>query len=391
MNAHDHREHGSSDRPGVGLLEGRLTPGRATGSRSRDPVATYRLRPSVEVFPASTGELYLLRPGDADLVIRDPSEADVELARALVRGGTAAELRRRTGIADQALQQKLAALRSAGVLLEAATHAVLPDSLGARFDRQLPYLAEAGDPAALQQRLRESTVALLGCGGLGTWALGGMASAGIGRFVLIDDDTIELSNLNRQILYGVGDLGMPKVERAAAWLQRFDPAIQVAAHRHRVRDTGRLAGLLDGADVLVLAADWPAYELGRWVDDACRAARIPFVMAAQVPPMLKVGPTYVPGVSACFACQERQIARDFPLYLELTEHRRRDGAPATTLGPASGLVGTVVAMEVMHLCAGMTPVATQGRSWLIDMRTLETRWEVIERLDDCPACQHLSP
>jgi molybdopterin-synthase adenylyltransferase len=389
VNEHDHREHGPSDRPRVGVLEGRLTPERATGSRSRDPVATYRLRPSIEVFPASTGELYLLRPGDDDLVIRDPSEADIELARALVHGGTAAELGRRTGIAEPALHDKLSALRAAGLLLETAERGVLPASLGARFDRQLPYLAESGDPASLQERLRSSTVAVLGCGGLGTWTLGAMASAGIGHFVLIDDDTVELSNLNRQILYGVDDLGKPKVERAAAWLERFDPTIGVVTHRRRVTGTDQMVGLLAGADALVLAADWPAYELGRWVDGACRAALVPFVMAAQVPPMLKVGPTYVPGVSACFACQERQIARDFPLYLELTEHRRRDSAPATTLGPASGLVGTVVAMEVMHLCAGMTPVATQGRSWLVDMRTLETRWEVIPRLDDCPACQHL--
>ena len=386
VNEHDHREHGPSDRPGVGVLEGRLTPERATGSRSRGPVATYRLRPSVEVFPASTGELFLLRPGADDLTIRDASTNDVALVRALTTGGTAAELCERAGVTEAALREKLAALRAAGVLLEGAA----PEHVDERFDRQLPYLAEWGDPAVLQRRLRASTVAVLGCGGLGTWSLGALASAGVGRFVLVDDDTIELSNLNRQILYTVGDVGQPKVERAAAWLHRFDPRIEVDVRRARVERPEQAASVAAGVDVLVLAADWPAYALGRWVDAACRAVRVPFIMAAQVPPVLKVGPTYVPGASACFACQERQIARDFPLYMELTEHRRRDAAPATTLGPASGLVGSVLAMEVMHLCAGITPVATQGRSWIIDMRSLETRWEVIERLADCPACQHLA-
>jgi molybdopterin-synthase adenylyltransferase len=140
----------------------------------------------------------------------------------------------------------------------------------------------------------------------------------------------------------------------------------------------------------VLAADWPPYALGRWVDEACRDAGVPYVMAAQVPPVLKVGPTYVPGRTACFACQERQTAEAFPLYAELAEHRRRDPAPATTLGPASAIVGSMIAMEVMHLCLGWTPLATEGRAWMLDMRTLETRWEVIERLGDCPACQHLA-
>jgi molybdopterin-synthase adenylyltransferase len=389
VNEHDHREHRPADRPGVGVLEGRLKPDHAAGSRSCDPAATYRLRPSVEVFPASTGELYLLRPGLGDLVVREASDADVRLARALVTGGTLRELSTRVRIPDEDLREKLTALSQADVLLEWKQPGVLASSLAARFDRQLPYLAETGDPAELQLRLRASTVAVLGCGGLGTWALGGMASAGVGRFVLIDDDSVELSNLNRQILYGVEDLGEPKVERAAAWLGGFDPAIEVTTHRRRVTDSDGLVPLLAGVDALVVAADSPPYALGRWVDDACRAANVPYIMAAQVPPVLKVGPTYVPGASACFACQERQTARHFPLYTELTEHRRRDALPATTLGPASGLVGTMVSMEIMHLCLGMTPVATQGRCWMLDMRTLETRWEVIERLDDCDACQHL--
>ena len=387
---HDDREHGSPGGSRVELLEGRLTSAAVSGSPPGDPGAVYRLRPSVEPFPASTGDLYLLRPGKGDLVIREAAEQDVALAEALVEGGTAAELRRKCGLAPDELDGKLAALRRAEVLLEQPPGPALPPELRERFDRQLPYFAEAGEPAAAQRRLRRSSVVMLGCGGLGTWALGALASAGVGRFVLIDDDTVELSNLNRQILYGVDDLGAAKVERAAAWLARFDPRAEVGTHRLRISDPDQLSPLVRGATALVLAADWPPYALGRWVDEACRGANVPYVMAAQVPPLLKVGPTYVPGRTACFACQERQTADAFPLYAELAERRRRAPAPATTLGPASALVGSMIAMEVMHLCLGWTPLASEGRAWILDMRTLETRWEVIERLGDCPACQHLA-
>ena len=75
---------------------------------------------------------------------------------------------------------------------------------------------------------------VLGCGGLGTWALGALASAGIGGFVLIDHDTIELSNLNRQVLYGEADLGQPKVDVAAAWLRRFDASLEVLTLSRRI-------------------------------------------------------------------------------------------------------------------------------------------------------------
>jgi bacteriocin biosynthesis cyclodehydratase domain-containing protein len=255
-----------------------------------------------------------------------------------------------------------------------------------RFDRQLPYLAELGDPRELQRRLRASRVVVLGCGGLGTWALGALASIGIGRLVLIDDDAVELSNLNRQIVYGVSDVGRPKVERAADWLRGFDPSAGVEVVARRVRGAHDAAEVVAGVDAVVLAADWPAYELARWVNAACVRHGVPFIVAGQGPPLLKVGPTYVPGAGPCFACHERAIEAAYPLYRSLADQRRRAPAEAMTLGPATGLIGTMLAMELMHLLAGEGPVATQGRAWLLDMRTLEQRWEDVPRDPECPAC-----
>jgi bacteriocin biosynthesis cyclodehydratase domain-containing protein len=257
-----------------------------------------------------------------------------------------------------------------------------------RFDRQLPYLAELGAPAALQRRLMQSRVVLLGCGGLGTWALGALASAGVRRFVLVDGDRVELSNLNRQILYAVDDIGASKAERAAAWLRRFEPRAQVEPVVRRMSSAADLSALVSGADALVHAADWPPYEIVRWADDACRRADVPYITAGQVPPVLRIGPTYVPGRSACFACHEATMRERHPLFAELAAHRREQDTTATTLGPASGVVGTLVAMEVMHLLAGQAP-ATEGRALLVDMRTLEARWEDVPRRPDCPACNHL--
>jgi bacteriocin biosynthesis cyclodehydratase domain-containing protein len=94
----------------------------------------------------------------------------------------------------------------------------------------------------------------------------------------------------------------------------------------------------------------------------------------------------MPGRGPCFACHERALAAAFPLYPELAEQRRHDPTPATTLGAASGVVGTLVALEVMHLLIGDGPVATEGRALLIDMRTLDQRWEPVERDPDCPVC-----
>jgi molybdopterin-synthase adenylyltransferase len=375
----DHRDD-RPDRARVGLRQGQLA---RAGLR-------YRLRPSIEPFPASTGDLHLLRPGEAgDLVVRDAGATDRAVIEALMgEGADVDDLQRATGLDADALHSKLGALQGAGVLIcEEAPRVELPPATSERFDRQLPYFAEWGDPGAAQLRLRHATVLVLGCGGLGTWALAALASAGVGAFVLVDHDQVELSNLNRQILYGPDDIGLSKAERAAAWIRRFDPDVRVRSVRRTIESGGALLPLLDGVDVLVQTADWPPYTILRWVADACQRAGVPYVIGGQRPPVLKVGPTFVPGRSACFKCQETALERAYPLYRELSE--LRDAAPtrATTLGPASGIVGTVIGTEVMHLLLGR-PVATEGRSLILDLRTLETRWEPVERLPDCPCCNH---
>jgi molybdopterin/thiamine biosynthesis adenylyltransferase len=353
----DRGDPGAPARAGFVDLEGRLI--GATGAPSDDGAPVLLLHPWVEVFPAGR-DVYLLRTGDEpDVAIRDPAPEDRRLLEELAAGGTVGPGDPRVG--------RLDGLRTAGLVVERPARPVEP--CWERFDRQLPYLAAFGDPTSAMERLRRARVCVIGCG----------------AFTLVDDDTVEPSNLNRQVLYTAGDLGARKVERAAAWVRRFDPAIRVTAHAERVAGTEDAAAAIVGADAVVLAADWPPYELGRWVNAACVAARVPFVTAAQQPPVLRVGPTYVPGEGACFACHERELEAAHPLYRELAEHRRSHPTTAITLGPASGIVGTMLAMELLHLLTG-APVATRDRSLLVDMRTLTTRWEATHRRADCDVC-----
>jgi bacteriocin biosynthesis cyclodehydratase domain-containing protein len=339
----------------------------------------YRLRASIEPFFSSSGDVYLLRPGTRDEhVVRAPSDDDRALLGRLAREPVSVP-------PGSAIADRIAPLVAAGVVVAEPSSRPLAPAEAERFDRQLPYLAELGDPRDVQRRLRGARVVVLGCGGLGTWALGAMASVGIRRYALVDFDAVELSNLNRQILFAERDLGRPKVTVAAEWLRRFDATIEVETLPQRIEGPADLFGVVAGADALVLVADWPPYDLARWVNEACLQAGVPHVSAGQQPPLLRVGPFYLPRRGACFACHEQAVRRDFPLYDELAERRRRDPPPATTLGPASGIVGTLLALEVMHLIAGAEP-ATRDRALLVDMRTLQTRWESVDRDPACATC-----
>lgn len=346
----------------------------------------FRLKSSVEPLSTADGALYLVRAGADDLTIRDPEPADRALLERLAVGErSATELAAELDLDGAAVQSKLDALRGAGVITAVGTSPPLAPDDAERFSRQLPYLADLGDAPELQRALGSAQVVVIGCGGLGTWTLAALAGAGVRRLRLVDDDVVELSNLNRQVLFSPADVGRPKVDAATAWLRAFDDQIAAEPHRRRIDGPDAAAAAVEGAAVVVLLADWPPYELARWVNAACVPRGIPFITGGQLPPLVKVGPLYVPGHSACFACHERALSADSPGYDGYVQRLRDAPSRGATLGPASGIVGTLLAMEVMHLLVGREPAST-GAALLLDLATATMRREPIARDPGCPAC-----
>jgi molybdopterin/thiamine biosynthesis adenylyltransferase len=151
--------------------------------------------------------------------------------------------------------------------------AMTPERLD-RFARHI-VLPEVG--GAGQARIMAAHVVLVGMGGIGAPALQYLAGAGVGRLTLIDDDVVEPSNLQRQTIFTLDDVGRPKAAVAAQWVGRFDPELKVAAHCTRIgRDNA--AALIAGADVVLDGSDNFATRLA--VSDACVAAGVPLTSAA---------------------------------------------------------------------------------------------------------------
>jgi molybdopterin-synthase adenylyltransferase len=351
----------------------------------------YLLRPSVEVFIDRHGALCFVRPGGQDRIVRDPDAVDVAIVRRLQRSRATVEtLAHDVGVARAVAREKVDSLVAADLVLvkQASLEPPLPDDDAKRFSRQLPYLAELGDEVRLQRRLRDSHVAVLGCGGIGTWAIAALACIGVGRLVLVDDDRVALSNLNRQILYTHGDVGAEKVAASACWLRAFDPAIDVSTSSRRIAGPADVASAIEGADVVVLAADQPPYEISRWVNTACVETRVPFIFAGQLPPVIRVGPIYVPGDGACYRCHEAALVRDSLAYEDYVAFRASEVPTVSTLGPACSVAGGLMGLELLHLLTGHTPV-TRDVALLVHMRTLEVRREPVTRDPTCATCKHL--
>jgi molybdopterin/thiamine biosynthesis adenylyltransferase len=348
-----------------------------------------RLRPGLEIFPAGAGTVFLLRDAiTAEYEIEDVDPGRLALLELLTEPRTPQQLeaeleRRGTPVPD--LRGTLAQLTAMGVLVPAAPDEETADE---RHARQLPYFAAArpGHAAEMQRALARAKVAIVGVGGLGSWAASALACAGVGHLVLVDDDTIELSNLNRQILYRHADLGRPKVEVAAEALEALDPGIRITANHVRVDGLAAARAAVAGASFVVETADWPPFELSRWLDAACFEQGIARITAAQYPPRIRIGPTYLPGRTGCLECQERASRREHPLYDRLVEHRRAQPEVAATLGPASGLIGTALAMEVMHHLTGIALPATAGAAFTLDLRDWSIERAAVERDPGCPRC-----
>ena len=151
---------------------------------------------------------------------------------------------------------------------------MLPPARLDRFSRHivLPEIGGAGQVA-----LASAHVALVGLGGIGSPVLQYLAASGIGRFTLIDDDVVDVSNLQRQTIFSEGDIGLAKIEAACDWLECFDSAIEWHGVGERITPANA-APLLADATLVLDGCDNFATRLA--VSDACVRLRMPLVSAA---------------------------------------------------------------------------------------------------------------
>jgi bacteriocin biosynthesis cyclodehydratase domain-containing protein len=353
-----------------------------------------RIKRTTESIGSPEGDVYLMRPSaDSDIRIEKPDEEERQLLESLDGEHTLEQLGEKFG--EEAVADLISQLQELEIVEDAADDDLVPAAELARFDRQLRYFSDIGSqsltPSECQRRLREAKVAVLGVGGLGGSAALWLASIGVGEMWLIDGDRVEASNLNRQVLFTEAEIGLLKVEAATARLRSFNSGMRITSTARRLESEAEIAEFIAGADVVIDAADWPAHDIERWCNSACFEAGIPYITMSHFPPIARVGPLYVPGQTGCFACQETAYRREYPLFDVAVEQRRAKASPAATLGPACGLIGGQVALDVMHLLTGLAEPSTLGMSHIFDLRTMEVDREPVVAEPGCPVCGEMQP
>jgi adenylyltransferase/sulfurtransferase len=244
-----------------------------------------------------------------------------------------------------------------------------PPTDGADYSRQiaLPEVGLAG-----QQRLRDGSVLVIGAGGLGVPVLQYLAAAGVGRIGIVDGDVVEASNLHRQPLYGVADIGKSKAAVAAARLREVNPATTIAVHAERAT-ASNVGDWLSRYDVVVECSDNFATKFV--VNDAAVSLGKPAVFASvyQYEGQLQV---YLP-------------REDWPCLRCLWPEAPRDGlvgncAQAGVLGPVPATLGALQAMQALKILLGL-PVEAAPALHVFDL--LGMHWRTLRSARN-PGCDH---
>jgi molybdopterin/thiamine biosynthesis adenylyltransferase/rhodanese-related sulfurtransferase len=248
--------------------------------------------------------------------------------------------------------------------------AQLTDSQRDRYSRHL-MLPEVGEKG--QEKLLKARVLLLGAGGLGSPAGLYLAAAGVGTLGIIDADTVDASNLQRQILHGTDRVGMPKVESAAKTLSNMNPDVNVVQIKERLT-SANIDRVLDmGWDVIVDGVDnFPTRYL---LNDATVWKKIPVVHGSIFRFDGQVT-TFWPEKGPCYRC----------LYPEPPPaHLAPSCAEAGVLGVLPGIVGTIQATEAVKIVLGQGEPLV-GRLLTYDSLKMNFRTLKLRRDKECPVC-----
>jgi adenylyltransferase/sulfurtransferase len=250
---------------------------------------------------------------------------------------------------------------------------MLSDSQLLRYARNI--LLESVDIEG-QQRLLSSTVAVVGAGGLGSPVLQYLAAAGVGNLTVIDDDVVDETNLQRQVIHSHANLGQLKVDSAKQFINNLNPDVAVKSIAQRLTEEN-VSDVLNGVDLVVIGTD--NFASRYLVNRFCSKQGIPLITGAAIGTSGQVTSfRYLEADDPCFACVYEQ-GQDEALSC----------ATAGVLGPVVGTIGSIMAMEVIKVLL-KTGQPLFGRLMIWDAMTMEWQTFTYQKNTQCVVCEERS-
>ena len=222
-----------------------------------------------------------------------------------------------------------------------------------------------------QEALLDSSVLVVGAGGLGSPVIQYLSAAGIGTLGIVDDDVVELSNLQRQVVHGSDDVGRPKTESAAEFVTSLNPTIDVRTHEQRV-DAETVTELISSYDVVVDGTD--NFQTRFLLNDACVLEDVPLSHGAVY--QFEGQATTFTGGEPCYRCLFPEAPPDGAV---------PDCSTAGVLGVLPGTIGLLQATEVLKYLLSEGELL-DGRLLVYNARDLSFETVPLRPNPDCPVC-----
>ncbi len=245
---------------------------------------------------------------------------------------------------------------------------LLSDSEILRYSRQISIKAMDFEG---QEKLKLAKVLVIGAGGLGCAATQYLAVAGIGKMTLVDFDTVELSNLQRQVLHQDHNIGQPKVESAKETLTQLNPHVEIATI-NAVLDDNEIDALVAQHDLVMDCTD--NVMVREQLNSSCLSHKVPLVSAAAI---------RMEGTVTVFDYQ--QDTPCYHCYSKLFGEQQLTCVESGILAPVVGMIGCLQAVEAIKVIADMGKPLV-GRILMVDALTMEFREMKLPKLPTCDIC-----
>ncbi|MBV7316682.1 molybdopterin-synthase adenylyltransferase MoeB [Shewanella sp. NIFS-20-20] len=245
---------------------------------------------------------------------------------------------------------------------------ILSDAEMLRYSRQISIKSMDIDG---QEKLKQAKVLIIGAGGLGCTASQYLVVAGIGQLTLVDFDTVELSNLQRQVLHHDHNLGQAKVESAKQSLEQLNPHVQISTIQ-AVLDDAQMDDIIAKHDIVVDCTDNVAVR--EQLNRGCFAHKVPLISAAAIRMEGLVTVFDYQANTPCYQC-----------FSQLFGEQQLTCVESGILAPVVGLIGCLQATEAIKVITGMGR-SLSARLLMVDAMTMEFREMKLVAQANCPVC-----
>ncbi len=241
----------------------------------------------------------------------------------------------------------------------------------------------------IQAKICNAKVCLIGLGGLGSHIAYDLAGLGVGQIKAIEFDTVDLSNLNRQILYNYEDIGKQKAKLAEERIKAFNPEIKFETVELKISSSEDVYNEIKDFDYVILVADRPKTLLARWVNEAIVKAGVP-LLTAGLEAQRAMHYTVIPGVTGCIECWMNSVENKDPVSFAILEERRRLNLTGdnTAIVPLVSTITGFICAELVRLITGIRKSTSTGKLISIDFDTMTTN--IAEEWEKQPGCEMCS-